>query len=175
MSTEHPIHTATSCAGFTLVELLLYVSISGAMALVVSIFLTILISARVKNQTILEVEEQGIALIQRITQTVRNATDVNSPSQGTSSDALNLTVPVSSDSPTIFDLAGGVARMQEGSSAPISLTSPRIQATSFQIQNLGGTGTPGTIRIQLTLVHVNPKNKNEFNYTKTFIASATMR
>ena len=45
-------------AGFTLIEILLYTSLAGAILLSVSIFWTLLLQVRIKNQTMGEVEEQ---------------------------------------------------------------------------------------------------------------------
>src|SRR3989338_6871109 len=70
--------------GFTLIELLLYVGIASIILLVTSLFLSTLLQSRIKNQTIAEVEQQGLAVMQLITQTARNADSVNSPDTGAS-------------------------------------------------------------------------------------------
>ena len=54
--------------GFTLIELLLYITISSVMLLAISVFLSALLQSKVKNQTIAEVEGQGIQVMQMITQ-----------------------------------------------------------------------------------------------------------
>ena len=63
----------STISGFTLVELLLYVGISSAILLASSLFLATLLESRIKNQTIAEVEQQGLAVMQIITQDIRNA------------------------------------------------------------------------------------------------------
>ncbi len=140
--------------GFTLVELLLYVSIIGAIVLSVAGFLSLLMQSRVKNQTISEVEQQGIQVMQIITQTGRNA------------GSINFT--------TAFDLSGGVIRINDGS-GPVALTNSRVTASGLTFQNLSRAGTPGTIRIQFTLTHINPSGRNEYDYNKTFYGTATLR
>ncbi len=139
-----------SHAGFTLIELLLYVSIIGAMILSVSGFLFLIMQSRVKNQTIAEVEQQGVSVIQLVTQTGRNAADTNFT--------------------TAFDLSGGVLRQDS-----IALTNSRVVASNLTFTNLSRVGTPGTIRIQFTLSHVNPAGRNEYDYSKTFYATASLR
>lgn len=136
--------------GFTLIELLLYVSIVGAVILSVSAFLPLLMQSRVKNQTISEVEQQGVQVMQLITQTGRNA------------DSINFT--------TAFDLSGGTIRQNS-----IALTNSRVVASNLTFQNLSRTGTPGTIRIQFTLTHINPEGRQEYNFSKTFYGTATIR
>src|SRR4030042_2610598 len=110
-----------SHAGFTLVELLLYVSIIGAVILSMAGFLSLLMQSRVKNQTISEVEQQGVQVMQIITQTSRNAASLNSPTQGQTASSLSLDA-------TVFDLSSGTIRITEGGS-PISLTNSRVTAS----------------------------------------------
>ncbi|MEK6561177.1 MAG: type II secretion system protein [Nitrospirota bacterium] len=136
--------------GFTLIELLLYVSIVGAIIFSVAGFLSLLMQSRVKNQAISEVEQQGVQVMQVITQTGRNATNINFSS--------------------VFDLSGGTIRQNT-----IALTNSRVVASNLTFQNLSRTGTPGTIRVQFTLTHINPEGRNEYNYSKTFYGSASLR
>lgn len=161
--------------GFTLIELLLYVSILGAMILSVSAFLPLFMESRVKNQTISEVEQQGVQMMQATTQTVRNATTINTPTQGLSSTSLSVNVADSAKNPTIFDLSSGVIRMKEGGGSPVSLTNLKVVVSNLSFQNLSRTDTPGTVRIQFTITHVNPGGRQEYNFSKTFYGSATLR
>lgn len=164
-----------SQSGFTIIELLLYVAISSVILLVISLFLQTLLESRIKNQTIAEVEQQGLQVMQMITQTARNAEAITSPAQGASAATLTLDVITVANDPTIFDLASGVIRITEGTGSAVSLTNSRITASSLTFQNLSLTSTPGTIRIQFTLTHVNPEGRNEYSFTKTFTGSATLR
>lgn len=161
--------------GFTLVELLLYVAIASVMFLAISVFLSVLLQSRIKNQTIAEVEQQGFQVMQIITQTVRNANIINTPAQGASAPSLSINAYAIGNNPTIFDLAGGTIRITEGVGSAVSLTNSRITASALAFQNLSRAGTPGTIRIQFTLTHLNPEGRNEYSFTRTFIGSATLR
>ncbi len=162
--------------GFTLIELLLYVGIVAAIVFSIAGFLSLLMQSRVKNQTIAEVEQQGVHVMQLITQTVRNADSINSPAQGEGDDVLSLQVFDSTKSPTVFEIVDNAFTIKEGTAARVSITSSRVIASNpLLFQNLSRTGTPGTIRIQFTLTHVNPSGRNEYNYTKTFYGTATLR
>src|SRR3990167_4758552 len=92
-------------SGFTLIELLLYVAISSVMLLITSLFLQTLLQSRIKNQTIAEVEQQGLQAMQLITQTARNAETITSPSQSASDPSLTLDVISFASDPTVFDLS----------------------------------------------------------------------
>ena len=149
--------------GFTLIELLLYVSIVGAIVLSIAGFLSLLMQSRVKNQTIAEVEQQGVAVMQIITQTVRNSTSINSPATGSTGSTFTLNA-------NTFDLSGGVIRMDT-----IALTNSRVTASGLSFYNLSRAGTPGTVRIQFTLTHINPSGRNEYDFNKIFYGSASRR
>ena len=161
--------------GFTLLELLLYISIAGVILLVVSIFLSALLQSRIKNQTVSEVEQQGAYVMQLITQTIRNAEGITSPAQGISNTSLTLDVADLTDDPTAFDLSSGVIRITEGVGSPVNLTNSRINASGLSFQNLSKTDTAGIIRIIFTLTHINPEGRNEYNFSKTFYGSASLR
>ncbi len=161
--------------GFTLIELLLYIAVSSAMLLVISVFLSILLESRVKNQTIAEVEQQGVQVMQIITQTLRNGATINSPGTGSGDVSLSVDTYTSSNNPTVFDISGGVIRIKEGGGAVIPLTNARITASALTFQNLSRASTPGTVRIQFSLTQINQSGRNEYNFTKTFIGSATLR
>lgn len=160
--------------GFTLIELLLYVAISSVMLLVISGFLATLLQSRVKNQTIAEVEQQGLMVMQQITQTSRNAQAITTPVPAASAASLTLDVITLSSDPTIFDLSAGALRIKEGAGAAVPLTNSRVVASGLNFQNLSRASTPGTIRVQFTLTHVNSSGRNEYDYSKTFTASGTV-
>ncbi len=167
--------TSQCSKGFTLVELLLYISIVSAMILSVSAFLPLLMASRVKNQTIAEIEQQGIQTMQIITQTIRNAEGITSPGTGVNASSATIDVVTTGADPTIFDLSGGVLRITQGTESAVALTNSRVTTSSLTFYNLSRASTPGTIRIQFTLTHNNPSGRNEYEYAKTFYGTATLR
>lgn len=169
----HTYHTKQS--GFTLVELLLYVGITSLLLLATSFFLSMLLESRIKNQTIAEVEQQGLAVMQAITQATRNADALNSPSLGASAVSLSINTYTAGVNPTVFDLSGGAIRISEGGGSAVALTNSRVTASSLNFQNLSQSGTPGNIRISFTLTHVNNSGRNEYSYSKNFYTSVSLR
>lgn len=90
--------------GYTLIELLLYITILGGLLGGITTYFVTSTSARTKNQSIAEVDSQGTLAMDLITQTIRNATSITSPSTGASAASLTLVVPTASLSPTIINL-----------------------------------------------------------------------
>lgn len=143
--------------------------------LVLTFFLFSLLQSRIKNQTIAEVEQQGLQVMQAITQIVRNADTINSPAVGTSSASLSLNTYTALNNPTVLDLTGGLARIQEGGTTAVPLTNGRVIVSGITFQNLSRASTPGVVRIQFTVTHVNTVGRNEYNFSKTFYGSASLR
>ncbi|HSX28913.1 MAG TPA: type II secretion system protein [Candidatus Saccharimonadales bacterium] len=163
----------SSQAGYTLLELLLYVAIVGSLLTSVTYFFGVAVDARVKNQTISEVNEQGTAAMDYLTQTIRNATAISAPAAAASASALTVTVPTGSLSPTIFNLSGTSAlQVQEGSGGQIPLTSNDVTISGLTFTNLTKSGTSGTVQVKFTVSRVNPSSRNEYDYQKTFTSSA---
>ncbi len=169
------LHSKKATTGFTLIELLLYLSISSILLLVTSLFLSTLLESRVKNQTIAEVEQQGIQVMQLITQSVRNAKVINSPTQGNVANVLSINTIFIGANPTIFESYLGGIRVKEGPSLITPLTNSRVTVSSLSFSNLSRAGTPGIIRIQFTLTANNPTGRNEYSFSKVFIGSASLR
>ncbi len=165
----------TQKSGFTLIELLFYVGTASGILLVSTLFLQTLLESRVKNQTIAEVEQQGLQVMQMITQSIRNADSITSPTIGDRTASLELDVATERDDPTIFDVSDGAIWITEGGESPVALTNSRVAVSSFTLQNLSRPDTPGIIRISFVLDHVNPEGRQEFGFSRVFSASAGLR
>ncbi len=129
-------------SGYTLIELLLYVAMVGGLLTSVIFFYSTTIDARVKNQSIVEVNDQGAALMDYITQTIRNATSITSPTTGASATSLTLAVPTGSLSPTVFSLSGSsnLGYTTIGGSTDAG-DSGSINATKFTASTTGTVST----------------------------------
>ncbi len=161
-------------AGFTLVELLLYLGIVVFILFAASGFFFVILQSRLKNQAINEVNQQGLQISQLITHSIRNAENVNSPAGGAADPAISLDVVTSGDDPTIFDLADGVVQIKEGTGSAISLNNSRVVASDLVFENLSRPNTSGIIRFQFTLTYNNPEGRNEYNFDQTFYGSVAL-
>lgn len=169
------IRKRRSGAGFTLVELLLYVALTTIMVGTISAFLFLMLQVRVKSQVINEVEQQGQQAMQRITQVIRKASDITVPAQGASGSSATLVVTPVGSSPTVFDLSAGALRITEGVGAPVVLTNSRVTASALTFTNVSRSVSSHDLRIQFTLTAVNSSGRNEYDYTKTFTTTAHVR
>jgi Tfp pilus assembly protein PilW len=158
-----------------LIELLIYVSLLGALLLGASAFFAVVSDSRIKNQTIAEVDQQGTAVMENIAQTIRGATGIVAPSAGSSAASLTINVPTPSLSPTLYNLSSGNIYVKEATATPVALSGGKIQVTNLTFTNLSRPGTHGVIRVSMTLSRINPSGKNEYDFQKTFTSSVALR
>lgn len=162
-------------AGFTLVEILLYVSIISVMLTVISIFMFSVLQSQAKFKTISEVDQQGIQIVQSITQSIRNANSITVPSQGATEQTLTLGFLDSVKNPTVFNSDGTNIQIKEGINSIFPLTNSKVIISGLSFSNVSKTNTPGIVKFQFTLTHINSSGRNEYDYSKTFYGSTSLR
>lgn len=161
--------------GFTLIELLLYIVIVSVLLGGLSLFFGLSVDSRVKNETINEVDQQGTFVLDKITQTMRNATGITAPAAGTTGNSITLSVPTGGLSPTVFAINSGVLTMTEGANPAVNLTSSLMTISGLTVKNLTRAGTPGVAQVSFTVARANPSGRNEYDYSKTFTTSVAIR
>lgn len=164
-----------SSKGFTLIEFILYISLLSILLLALSGFYGLVLRSRVKAQTIAEVEQSGVQIVQIISQSIRNASAINSPTTGNNATSLSLAVVNAGQSPTIFNLSGGVVQIKEGVATAIDLSNNRVTVSNLIFYNLSRASTPGIISFQFTVSKINASGRNELDFSKIFYASAALR
>lgn len=162
--------------GFTLIELLLYISIVGGVLIAASSFFAIASEAGIKNQSIVEVDQQGNAAMEYITQTIRNADAINTPAAAGSGGSLSLAVPTASASPTVFDVSGGgsaILGLNSDGGSTDSGDSNFINATRF---TAGASGTITSLNAFVgATLGASPNNRAQMGiYSGTASAPTTL-
>ncbi len=168
--------TTQSEEGFTLVELMLYLVLAVIMLGALTSVYNVLLTARIKNETINEVEQQGQQVLQQITQAARNAQGIVSPVAGAAAGTLVFNTYSVATSPTTFTLNGGVITVCEGSGCnPVALTANNVLPAGLIFTNLSRPNTPGNVKVQFSLNSSSASTRNEYQYNKTFYGSASLR
>jgi hypothetical protein len=138
--------------GYTLMELVLYISLSAMMLFVISTMMFNFFEARIKNQTISEVAGEGVQVIQVINEAISDATSVNSPTVGSNNTVLSLNVSDPLKSPTVFSLSGGEVIMTEGLNPPVTLTNNlQTNVSNILFENLSRSLTTDSIGFSFSI------------------------
>jgi len=148
--------------GFTLIEFLIYIAIVSSILVLISGFLWNIVFGNIKETAYQEVQQNGRFALTKISQEIKRATGINSPLAGGSANSLSLAMADPNFNPTIFDLADGKLRITQGANPPIELTTDQVIISNLQFSNLSYEGTPGAIRIEMTISHLNPANRIEY-------------
>lgn len=165
----------TERPGFTLVELLIYVAVFSVLVGGLATFVTSMQAARLRSQTVFEVQDQGENALRMMTQAVRNGTAITTPAVGANGATLSLTTPDGATSPTTFSLSNGVLQISEGAGGPIALTNNQVTISQLIVTNVSHPSTPGVVQIQFTVTSVKPASPGGSLYAKTYYGSAAIR
>lgn len=162
-------------SGYTLLELLLYIAISGSLLLVISSFFGLTITSRSKYQAINDVNQEAYAAIAYINRTTRNASAISSPAAGTTSTALDIASESPNPATTSFSVDNGRLRVKTGNDPYVFLTNETVEVTNFSVQNLSRPSTPGTVRVSFTMKRKTSLQAKKYQFENNFITSASLR
>lgn len=160
---------------FTLVEVMLYTTLLSVFLLSMSLFVNSVISAKAKNQIILDVERQGEYISSIIYESIINSTDINNPLPGQESSSLSLNTEVSINNPTVISINDNKIQIKEGSSPAIYLNSDNIKAENLLFKEHSFLNSPENISASFTLSAASVNNRTEFNYSQDFYINASRR
>ncbi len=166
-------------AGFSLIELLIYITIFSTMIGAI-VGLAVLASGQKANsQATADVNYQGEAVMALITQTVHQATAITTPAAGANAASLSLTMPSAAVNPTVFainnDGTTNRLRISEGSPAITNnLTNSHVTVSNLTFTNMSLPSTKGSVLIAFTVTYRTNSARQEFSVSKRFMGAATI-
>ena len=166
-------------SGFSLVELLIYITIFSTMIGAV-VGLAVLASGQKANsQATSDVNYQGEAVMALITQTVHQATAITTPAPAANASSLSLTMATPAVNPTVFTTAndGTTTRMvmNEGNPATSSnLTNSHVTVSNLTFTNMSLPSSKGSVLISYTISYRTNSARQEFSVSKRFFGAATI-
>lgn len=161
--------------GFTLVEVLLYISIVSVLILIMSALVFLLLQGKTKFKTISEVNDQGVQTMQTIAQTIREAESISLPTQGSTGSSLTLVINDGAKNPTVIDSGGTNLQIKEGVGATTPLTNSRVEVSNLSFTNISRGSSPGMVKIQFTISSVNQSGRNEYDFSQNFYVTTSLR
>jgi len=173
IKTKLKLKIFTSQKGFTLVEFTIYAVIVGAISVIMTGFLWNIILGNIKETSYQEVQQNARFALAKMTQEIKKATEIIGPTPaGATSTVISLRT---TGFTTTFDVVGEKLRITQGS-PPISyyLTSDQVIVTNLQFTNLSYPDTPGTVRVEMTVDHINPGARTEYEASVNLKSSITL-
>lgn len=160
-------------AGFTFIELIIYMAIVTIMLTAIIPFAWNVIGGGVKSATQQEVFSAARAISERIKYEIRNASGINSvsPTQ------ISLATPFTATNPTVIYLNRGFIHLTQGAGSPIYLNSNNASVSALTFTNYTSSGnTTKNIGFSLTIsASYSGTVRQEFKATTTVSSSAELR
>lgn len=163
-----------SSAGFTLIEMIIYIAIIG---IVISGFVSYSLSvsgARNKNYSVVTVQANGRTALEIFRQKIHQAETVVIPSYGATSTLLLLDMPGANPN-IIFSMLNGTLLMKEGSLATTTITEDNVLVSNLIFTNLAGNNERENIKIDLTVDYSMPVPDVRFDYSKSYRTAISTR
>lgn len=135
--------------GFTLIEVLIYISVSSAMLMVVLGFVGWIMRVRNKVSIESKVEQNARYVIARMVSEIRHAEDLTVVDQNT----LSLEVADPEKNPTVFDIVDGVLGMREGSGDLVPLTGNDVKVGDVLFEDRTTPNSADIVKITLTITN----------------------
>lgn len=161
--------------GFTLIELILYISLFVIVVGSISAIFTVMVESRIRNLAIVEVTDQGIQILNAIENAINESEGIDLPLEGGNGASLSLSSSNSLLNPIQFYVVNNQIVIQEGSGNSIKLNSSNTTIENLLFENLSYAGTNGTIKVSFTIKYNNPDNRSVYNVSKIYNATYSLR
>ncbi len=134
--------------GFSLIELLIYIAILGAVSGIAVGILTTITKTQVQESAMTDVSGQLGFVTQTIQRLVTDSSviDMNA---GVASSTLKLRMPNLVNDPTYVYLSNGQVYIQQGTNSPQSITSASINIDSLQFKKISQAPGKDTVQIDI--------------------------
>lgn len=153
--------------GFTLIEILLYLSLSVVMVSLIGGIGVNVLSGMASAKVEEELQYNAQFVTEKIRATVSEAESIDSPSAGATSSVLSLTMSDPKKTPTVIDVFGGSVRLQQGEGEAQILSGNGILVSDIEFSNVTSLVGAGSVRVVLPMELVNPNNRTVLRASST--------
>jgi len=134
-----------SRAGFTILELILYIIIFGIIATLGTAVFNFAIKSKIYISELTEVQVNTTQAVSRMVGAVHGSTGINGASS-----TLSLAMSSSTLNPTVFSLSTGTIMMKQGSGAAQAITPSSIIVSALTFTSITNP-SPSTSSVQITV------------------------
>lgn len=164
-------------AGFSLVELLLYMGLVSLGLVTIIAFAGNLRTGQVKARTIEEVQQDARFSMHQVSLYFHNATGIDESQTVLDSDNGAIALETSGDT-IVFSIDNNQLAITEGSDPAEAITSDKTTVTQLLVEDRtpDGDGTEITdVKITITVEHVNPDDVAEFRSSTQLSTTVSLR
>lgn len=162
--------------GFTLIEALVYIALVSGILLAATSFAWNIVNTRTSAFSAQEVEQNGRFIMQKISQVMREANQINSPAIGLSSNSVEVEMNDAGTETIILSQNDKNIEYQYNSDPAVELNSDLVEISNLEFTNLSSTsGSTRNIGISFTLSHINPANRQEWSYIQDYSTTIELR
>ena len=162
-------HTNRSKAGFTLIEIILYIGIIAIIFAAIVPFALVTIGSSVKSSVQQTVYSDAYLISERIKYEIRGASGVSN----VSANGISLT-NFSPDSTTVIDLTGGKARINKNGAGAVNLSSNGTTVSELTFTNNTSSDTKSK-NISFVLTVISSGVRQEYQASATLRSSVEVR
>jgi type II secretory pathway pseudopilin PulG len=141
----------TDRAGFTLIEIILYVALSAIVLVALMRSMLVVLGTRDDTRGETDLHYTLRYALDRIRRTALDARELNVGASSflTNSGVLSLAMSGATKNPTVFSLSGSRIYAREASGSAQPLTPTTVKINQFYLRDLSAAGAPATIQILL--------------------------
>lgn len=159
-----------------MIEVLVYIALVAGVLLAATSFAWNIVNSRTIAFTTQEVEQNGRFILQKMSQIIREANQINSPAISVVDSSLEVETDELGAEVIYLDLSGTDVTYQYNTDPAIILNSDLVQISNLQFANLStNSGSSRNIGISFDISHINPNNRPEWTYTKHFQTAIELR
>ena len=160
--------------GFSLLEVLIYVSILSILVVVVSNIFISLSRGSGQSQAKNEVNSSISFVNELIKQDIKNASVISIPVSGGSSNTLSL---VRGGLVVVYDVSGGYLRRKEGSAVPVNITNSNIivgEPNFIRVENTNLVFNTTSISIQVIITFSYNSTSPDWSYSSSLQTTVSL-
>lgn len=169
-----PIKRKKLISGFSLLELLIYVTILSVLVVVVSNTFIALSKGNGQSNARSEVNSAIRFATELLRQDLKNASAVSVPIAGTPSGTLTLT---RAGVTIVYDISGGILRRKEGTADPVNITNSNITVstpTFTRIENTNLVFSRTNVAVKINMTFGYNSNSPDWAYSASLQTTASL-
>lgn len=166
---------AKKISASSLIEVLLYMALLSGMILAIGGVVREMFTARNKQQSVIEVENEAMMTLQLLKRDLKDAQSITTPAVGATANTLSYTRTGTPSYTRSYTLNSGSIRQTTTPGATTILTSNRVVFSNLSFRRISVSTSISIVNISFTASYSNPSGRNDLSYQRNFSTSIVLR